>query len=118
MRKLFLLFLLFVVPAFGHTVSLSWTVSLDDTTANCVAAGACQQTVYRAPGACSASSVFVSLGVIAASQGTYTDANVTTGTWCYAVSFTLNGVESVKDTVTVSLSQPTPPTGLAVTGKT
>jgi hypothetical protein len=103
--------------ASAHSVSLAWTVSLDDVAASCTVAGSCQQTVYRAPGACSATSSFISLGVLTASQATYTDATVPGGTWCYAVSFTLNGVESAKDTITVSLL-PAAPTGIAVTGKT
>jgi hypothetical protein len=104
------------VPARGqsHNAALSWTLSTDDTSAACSATGAtCSQTVYRAPGACSASSVFVSLGSPAATATTFTDTTITPGQWCYAVAFVENGNQSVKDTVTVTL-QPAPPSGLAV----
>ena len=117
MKKLFLLLLLFAVPVSAHTVNLSWTVSVDDTAANCVATAACHQTVYRAAGACSATSSFKALGTLSASQGTYADLNVLTGTYCYAVSFTLDGVESTKDTATVSL-QPASPSALKMTSHT
>jgi hypothetical protein len=116
MRLAGLLLLLFLaVPASAHTVNLAWTVSTDDTTLNCAASGACHQTVYRAPGACSATSSFISLGVIAAMQGTFADTNVPGGIWCYAVTFTLDGTESAKDVATVSL-QPQAPTSLKATG--
>jgi len=36
--------------------------------------------------------------------------------WCYAVSFTLDGIESVKDSITVSLL-PQAPSNIAVTSK-
>ena len=107
--------LLFASAASAHTVNLSWTISTDDTTTNCAASGACHQTVYRAPGACSTTSSFISLGSIAATQGTYADTNVPGGIWCYAVSFTLDGTESAKDSLTVSL-QPQAPTSIKWTG--
>jgi len=53
--------------------------------------------------------------VIAATQGTFVDTAVPGGIWCYAVSFTLDGTESVKDSATVSL-QPQAPTSLKATG--
>src|SRR5215472_7281670 len=89
----------------GHSVSLSWVLSTDDTTAGCAAPNTCSQTVYRASGACSTSSNFVSIGTPAASISTFTDSTVVPGTYCYAVSFTQNGLESSKDTVTVKLDE-------------
>lgn len=120
MRKLIALLalLMFASVAKAHTVSLAWTISVDDTTNNCVAAGSCHQTVYRAPGACGTATAFVSLGTLTATQATYTDSTVTPGSWCYALTFTMNGVESARDTVSVSLQQPTAPTGIRVTGTT
>jgi len=100
-----------------HSVSLGWVISTDDTTANCTTAGTCSQTVYRAQGACAATSSFISLGSLASSQTTYIDTSVPGGMWCYAVTFTLNGVESPKVTTSVSLL-PASPTGLAVTKTT
>lgn len=112
------LLLLFVPAASAqHTVNLSWTLSTSDAAANCVAAGSCHQTVYRAMGTCSATSTFVSLGVIAATQATYSDTAVPNGDWCYGVSFSDAGGESDKDTTTVLLQPPRPPapTGLKAT---
>jgi len=95
-----------------HTVTLSWTLSIDDTTANCATPNTCSETVYRAPGACSATSAFAAIGgsqlptVI-----TFTDSAVVPGVYCYAVSFTQNGLESAKDSVTVTLP-PAQPSGI------
>jgi len=101
-----------------HTVNLAWTVSTDDTTANCTVAGSCSQTVYRAPGACSTTSSYISLANLTATQATFADTNVPGGVYCYLVTFTLSGTESPRtDTVTVSL-QPKAPTGIKVTGTT
>ena len=115
--KTLMMFFLFAIPAAAHTVNLSWTVSTDDTATNCLATAACHQTVYRAAGACSATSSFRAIGTLSASQGTYADLNVTTGTYCYAVSFTLDGVESTKDSATVSL-RPASPSALKMTSHT
>lgn len=124
MRKFcFAVCLLFFAPAAyaQHTVTLNWTLSTADITANCTAAGSCHQTVYRAAGTCSATSTFVSLAEIAATQATYADTGVPNGVWCYGVSFTEVAAappESSKDTITVSLrpAQPPPPTGIKATG--
>jgi len=43
-------------------------------------------------------------------------ATLTPGTWCYAVTFVLNGSESLKDTAQVSL-QPAAPSSLAVVAR-
>jgi hypothetical protein len=102
----------------SHSAALTWTLSTDDTTANCNATGAtCSQNVYRAPGACTQSApVFTLLGSPAATVAAFTDSTITPGTWCYAVTFVLNGTESVKDTAQVSL-QPASPSALAVVAK-
>lgn len=120
MKKFLFVFLFLVFAPFAKaqsTVNLSWVLSTSDTTTACAASGTCHQTVYRAPGACSATSSFISLAVISATQATYSDTAVPNGTWCYGVSFTETTAatpESTKDTLTVSLQppQPAPPTGL------
>lgn len=96
------------------TVNLSWTLSVNDNTPDCAAAGVCHQTMYRAAGACSATSTWVSIASLTATQTTYSDTAVPSGTWCYGVSFSDAGGESTKDTLTVSLPPPKPaaPTGL------
>lgn len=95
----------------GHSVALSWVLSTDDTTTGCAAPNTCSQTVYRAPAACSTSSAFASIATPAASTATFTDSSIVPGTYCYAVTFTQNGLESAKDTATVILP-PASPSGL------
>lgn len=106
----------------AHSVTGTWTLSTSDTITACAATGAsCVQTVYRAGGACSGSSVFVAQQTLGATATTFTDSTVTAGTWCYAVTFSINGDESLvflstnTNFASVSL-RPTPPTGLTLTG--
>ena len=105
-------------PAKASSVALTWTPSSADTTTACAATGAgCVQTVYRAAGACSSTSIFVSIATPAATATTYTDSSPVYGTSCYAVAFTINGDTSViyatgqTDFATVLLPPP-PPSGL------
>ena len=107
----------------NHSATLTWTLSVDDdaalaTPVNCVASANCLQNVYRAQGACSATSNFTLLTNTALSPTatTFTDASLTPGVWCYGVTFSSNGLESAKDTTTVSLS-PSPVTSLSGTAK-
>lgn len=102
----------------GHSAALSWTLSTDDSAAACVTGANCLQNVYRANGACSASSAFTLLTstALSATATAFTDATLTPGAWCYGVTFGINGLESAKDTVTVSL-QPASPSGLVGTPK-
>lgn len=103
-----------------HTATGTFTLSSDDTAAACAVTGAnCSQNVYRASGACSASSVFVLNQALSATATTFTDSTIVPGTYCYAVSFVINGKESIIFTTgdtnftTVSL-QPKAQTGLVV----
>lgn len=118
--RLLALLLLSVSPAFAqHSAALTWTLSTDDTTAACSAAGAsCSQNVYAAKGACTQTGgpIFSLLSSQSATATVYTDTTITPGTWCYAVTFVLNGSESVKDTAQVSL-QPASPSALVVVAK-
>lgn len=102
----------------GHSGTLTWTLSIDDTTTECSVAGAnCSQNVYRASGTCTQTSpVFTLLSNQSAAAVSYTDSTITPGTWCYAVTFDIQATESVKATAQVSL-QAAPPTGLAVVVK-
>jgi hypothetical protein len=128
MKALVLLFALFLVAltplhaaegiiggqATAHTDVLTWTAS---TTPGVV------YSVYRAAGACSTSSSFVSIGS-GVNAVTYTDATPLVGVQCYYVTatITVNGVaaESIPSnkislTSLVLPQQPQPPTGLAGT---
>ena len=123
MKRLFLLLLLssgslYAKPQHvfaqvgGHSVALSWVLSTDDTTQGCASPNTCSQTVYRSLGPCSGTPTFTSIATPSSSTATFIDQTVVPGTYCYAVTFTQNGLESVKDTVTVILP-PFSPSGLA-----
>ena|SRR5215472_4266326 len=96
-----------------HKATLTWTLSPDDTPMNCSTAGICSQTVYRASGSCGIASNFIVLATLDQLAITYVDTTIIPGTWCYGVSFSEGGLESVKATVTVSLP-PTSPTNLSI----
>ena len=101
--------LLIALPASAqgtHSVVLTWTASVDG--------GAV--TVYRAPGACSASSVFASVttGVTA---NTYTDSAISVGTYCYQITTVVNGTESLPSNQATARILPSAPTALVATPK-
>lgn len=102
----------------GHSAALTWVESVDDTPTACTTGANCLQNAYRAPGACSTSSSFtlLTLTALSATATTFTDSTLTPGVWCYGVTFGINGLESAKDTVTVTL-QPASPTGAAAATK-
>lgn len=102
----------------GHSTALTWILSADDTTTACTTSANCLQNAYRAAGACSTSSSFTLLTTtpLVATATAFTDSTVTPGVWCYGVTFGINGLESAKDTVSVTL-QPAPPSGAAATSK-
>src|SRR5215831_17632004 len=78
-----------------HSVVRNWVLSSDDTTTACAAPNTCLQNVYRATGACSATSSFLVITSPAATAITFTDTNVSVGqTYCYQVTFEINGLES------------------------
>jgi len=106
----------------GHTVTLNWVLSVDDdaasaTPVNCVTAATCSQNVYKAAGVCSPTSSFslVTLTALGPTVTTFSG-SITPGVFCYAVTFLINGLESSKDTVTVSLP-PSPVTSLTETSQ-
>lgn len=102
----------------GHSTALTWVLSTDDTTTACTTTANCLQNVYRAAGACSVTSTFSLLTTtsLSSTATAFTDSTVTPGVWCYGVTFSINGLESAKDTVAVTL-QPASPTGAAATTK-
>lgn len=69
--------------------------------------------VYRAPGQCSTSSVFsmISSGI---TLKTYDDTGLSTGTYCYHVTATANGLESLPSNTASAKVLPHPPTKLTV----
>lgn len=100
----------------GHSTALTWTLSTDDNTTACSTTANCLQNVYRASGACTNTFTLLTTTALSATASAFTDSTVTPGVWCYGVSFGINGLESAKDTVSVTL-QPASPTGAAATTK-
>ena len=107
MKKIILFAILFftwITPASAaHNVVLTWTASPDGGVV----------TVYRAPGACSTSSVFASIASGVA-VNTYTDSTVTVGSFCYQVTTVVTGVESKPSNQVTAVILPSSPTGLVV----
>ncbi len=110
-----------VVAQTSHSAALTWALSTDDTTTACAVTGAnCSQAAYRAPGACSSTSVFTALNsALSATATTYTDSTLVPGQYCYAVTFTIGGLTSIiyqsGDTNFVAVSlPPSVPTSLSV----
>ena len=100
----------------SHSATLTWTLSTDDTTANCTTTANCLQNVYRAVGSCTSSTIswtLLTTTALSATVSTYIDSTVTPGQWCYGVTFGMNGLESAKLTAAGSL-QPASQTALSV----
>ncbi len=98
----------------AHTGTLSWTLSVDDTAANCAAPSTCSQNVWRAPATCATVPLaLVKYASVSATAGSYVDAAPLFGNSCYAVSFVVNGVESSDSNTSGGFLQPASPTGFA-----
>lgn len=100
-----------------HQTNLNWVLSTDDNATNCTTITSCSQNVYRAAGACTSTTTFgTPLFSASSSAVNYSDTAVVVGlSYCYAVTFVVNGTESVKsNTVSVTIA-PYPPTGVTGT---
>jgi hypothetical protein len=89
-----------------HQVTLTFTPSVDGGVV----------TVYRAPGACSTSSVFstVTTGL---AVSTYVDTGLSVGTYCYEVTTVVNGTESLPSNQVTARILPASPTTLVAVPK-
>jgi len=90
-----------------HSVDLSWTASID-----AAANPSGTYTIYRAPVPCTpapAATAFVKIGSAIASLTKFTDPVVPLGPFCYAVTFTVNGVESLQSNLTPAVVLPAAP---------
>ncbi len=106
MKRLAALFFLFAMPIFAHTASISWTNSPDTSSTN----------VYRLAGSCPAGTAgFTKITASPVTTGTYTDPAVTPGAYCYYVTATLNGVESIPSNTIQANVPVAPPSGLTIT---
>ncbi len=99
-KKLLLIFAASLLSAQGHSVTLNWSdiINPSGTTWN----------VYRAPGACTASPVFVKLNAAAVTVKTYVDSTVVSGSYCFQVTAVLNGIESLPSN-SIGAVYPSPP---------
>src|SRR5215831_3588864 len=95
-----------------HNVTLTWTQSTDFNTTNCTTTSPCVNNVYRAPNACSTSSSFLIVAGPPATV-TYNDTSVSVGqTYCYQVTFSINGLESAPSNQVTATIRPFAPTSL------
>jgi hypothetical protein len=94
-----------------HSASLTWTASAD-----AAANPTLGYNVYRLAGACPASGTtgFTKLNASPITTTTYSDASVGLGTFCYYVTATLNGAESVPSNTASAVVLPGAPTLLKV----
>lgn len=95
----------------AHSVTLNWNASVDSGVA---------YNLYRATSACPASGLPANASKIASGLTvlTYNDVNVTTGNaYCYYVTATLNGVESLPSNNANAVILPAAPSALTVTVK-
>jgi hypothetical protein len=98
-----------------HSVSLTWTASTD-----AAANPLLTYNVYRLIGACPASGTagFTKLNAAPVMTPAFTDANVGLGNFCYYVTATLNGAESVPSNTASAVVLPGAPTLLKFTSAT
>jgi hypothetical protein len=98
-----------------HSASLSWAAS-PDAAAN----PALGYNVYRLAGACPASGTagFTKLTASPITTTAYSDASVGLGSFCYYVTATLNGAESVPSNTAPAVVLPGAPTLLKITATT
>jgi hypothetical protein len=111
--KSLLLIAVFSVAAFAqHVATLTWADGVNPP--------GVIYSVYRAPGACilpvPASPAFTQIAAAIAVLN-YSDSTIGTGAYCYAVSATVGGIESVKSNYAQAQVLPSAPTGLTVVVK-
>jgi hypothetical protein len=110
------LLLVLAAPARAqHSASLTWTASPDAATNPKLG-----YNVYRLAGACPASGTagFTKLNTTPLTTTTFSDTSVTLGTFCYYVTATLNGAESVPSNTASAVVLPGAASLLTITGTT
>jgi hypothetical protein len=98
-----------------HSASLTWTASPDATVNPTIG-----YNVYRLAGACPATGTtgFTKLNATPLTNTAFSDTNVGLGNFCYYVTATLNGVESVPSNTAPAVILPGSPTLLKITAAT
>lgn len=107
---LFSLILLAAASAMAapHSVVLNWTASTDIGIA---------YNMYRLNGSCptGAPSGFTKINTASITGTTFTDSGMAPGSYCYYMTATLNGAESVPSNTAAAVILPAAPTGLQAT---
>lgn len=104
------LFLLAAIAVFAqtHAATLTWQDTLNPAGTT--------YSVYRAQGLCSGTPTFSKIAS-AVTDKTYEDLTVQPGNYCYAVTATLNGMESAQSNWALAPVPSFPPSQLGVTVK-
>ena len=95
-----------------HSVDLSWTASVD-----AVAPNVWSYTVYRTNQLCSALPLNINPIASGVTTTSYVDNSVLIGYYCYTVTATVNGAESVDSNLAEARILPLAPTNLKATAK-
>jgi hypothetical protein len=99
----------------AHSVTLTFTRSVDDTSA----AGQ-GYTTWRLASACPASVTsttgFIAVNATLFTTTTYTDSTVVPGKYCYVITFTSGSASSVPSNTGAATILPAAPTNVTITG--
>lgn len=99
---------LMVASCQAHTATITWTNSPDTPNTN----------VYRLSGACPATLTgFTLLTPTPVATGTYTDATITPGAYCYYVTAVVGGAESAPSPTASATVLPASPSAIVITIK-
>ena len=95
-----------------HSVVLTWTAS-PDAAAN----PSLTYNAYRLTGACSATATFTKINTAPIASVTFTDTSVAPGAYCYYVTASLNGIESVPSNQAAAAILVLPPGSVVLSAK-
>lgn len=115
MKRFILFLLLTAAPVVhaqaAHSVSLSWTAS-PDALPNPIGS----YFIYRASAPCAPiPASFTKIGTAPSSNNAFTDGTVIVGNFCYAVTFSVNGAESLQSNLAPAVILPAAPSVLVIT---
>ena len=107
-RFLLLILVLSGITLNAKIVTLTWQDAVNPTGTN--------YSVYRSNSSCSTSTLFVKIANSVAEK-TYDNLDVGPGTYCYRVTATFNGIESIPSNLAEAIIPLSPPAALTVTVK-
>lgn len=91
----------------AHSASIKWTASIDTGVT---------YNVYRLIGSCPTTVTGFTKITSSVSVLTFIDSTVTAGNYCYYVTSSLNGAESVPSNLASAVILPAAPTAVSITG--